>query len=597
MSRTGFIRLYYLLALVLLVQGVWGLARQIPALGQPFGGFIWHWDLEYQHRVSYSTPNNWPGPLAGLLPGSTSILSINGRPADEYGAVYAATPVGSSVTYEIVTHDGQQRTVTGPVVRYSLGYLLDAYLLTFLTGISLLVCGYLLVGSATTTGRALIGFLLLAGADSALFNGHGGGINARYEAWFWVALVWAPSLPFIGAMLCHFALVYPHPRQLVTRRPWLIPMGYSIAGILASIRVFQYLLSHIPGLTPVASWLNLSQFEHPAQYVSVGYMALGGLATLVSCMLALRQRRQYTQAERQQIMIVAAAWVLGFIALLGTIGAIGLYLPTRLEVFTAMSIMLPIGMVYAFKNADLIAQLEERNALQAGLLAELQQVHRLKENIQDEVAEHLHNGVLGDSKALEMQLYSLHEQTQLDQLDNAQLRAELECLHQQSLGLMRSLRQVVDGAKPVDFRHAGLVETVDRLIGHLNVPATTTTYQLTTSGSVDDCSPTVKTEIYEIIRAALNNVREHAQATRCEVKLERRADQIVVAISDDGKGIDTTTSTAPQSPHCQLGLASIRTRAARMGGQLTISARQPGTLVQVLIPLSSQVIFHEPVYC
>jgi signal transduction histidine kinase len=254
-------------------------------------------------------------------------------------------------------------------------------------------------------------------------------------------------------------------------------------------------------------------------------------------------------------------------------------------------------MVYAFKNADLIAQLEERNALQAGLLAELQQVHRLKENIQDEVAEHLHNGVLGDSKALEMQLYSLHEQTQLDQLDNAQLRAELECLHQQSLGLMRSLRQVVDGAKPVDFRHAGLVETVDRLIGHLNAPATTTCYQLTTSGSVDDCSPPVKAEIYEIIRAALNNVREHAQATHCEVKLERQADQIVVVISDDGKGIDTTTSTAPQSPHRQLGLASIRTRAARMGGQVIIASRQPGTLVQVLIPLSSQVIFHEPVYC
>lgn len=112
--------------------------------------------------------------------------------------------------------------------------------------------------------------------------------------------------------------------------------------------------------------------------------------------------------------------------------------------------------------------MEERNALQASLLEELHRVYRLQEDIRDAVAEDLHNGVLGDSKALEMELYCLYQQIQGDQLQHAQLRSELERLHRQSLSVMHSLRRVVDDTKPIDFQRESLTDAIDRLIRHMN---------------------------------------------------------------------------------------------------------------------------------
>lgn len=597
MNSVVLVRIYALLALVLLIQGVWGLARHIPALGQPFGGFIWHWDNTYGHQVSYNTPRHWPGPQEGMIPSATRILSINGRPAGEYDAVYANTPVGSLVTYEISTRAGQITLVSVPVVRYNLGYLVDAYLLIFLIGISLLVCGYLLVRSANDTGRALIGWLMLAAADSAFFNGHSGSIHANYDAWFWVALVWSPSLPLMGALLCHFALVYPRRRQLGDRWRWLVPTCYVVALLLSSVRVIQFLVHHIPGLLPLATWLNLWWLEIPVQYASAGFMALGGLATLLSGMLAFRQRQQYTRAERQQIMIVAVAWGLWLVLLMGTVGAAVLYIPSRLEIFTTMGILLPIGMVYAFKNADLIAELEELNTLQASLLEELYRVYRLQEDIRDAVAEDLHNGVLGDSKALEMELYCLYQQSQSDQLQHAQLRSELERLHRHSLSVMHSLRRVVDDTKPVDFQHESLTDAIDRLIRHMNTASPKTRYEFGTHGCIDALPVAVNTDLYEIIRAALNNVREHAQATHCRVYLERHADQVLLTIDDDGCGIQAAMSrgTMPRSAR-RLGLVSMQVRVKRLGGQLTIQSQSPGTRVQVTLRLVRPELLHESVY-
>lgn len=597
MNSVVLVRIYAFLALVLLIQGGWGLARHIPALGQPFGGFIWHWDNTYGHQVSYNTPRHWPGPQAGMIPSATIILSINGRPAGEYEDVYANTPVGSLVTYEIRSRTGQIHLVSVPVLRYTPGYLIDAYLLIFLIGISLLVCGYLLVRSANDMGRALIGWLMLAAANSAFFNGHSGSIHANYDAWFWVALVWSPSLPLMGAMLGHFALVYPHRRPLVDRWRWFIPAGYVVALLLSSVRVIQFLVHHIPGLLPLATWLNLWWLEIPVQYASTGFLAMGGLATLVSGVLAFRQRQQYTRTERQQIMIVAVAWGLWLVTLMGTVGAAVLYVPSRLEIFTTMGILLPIGMVYAFKNADLIAELEERNALQASLLEELHRVYRLQEDVRDEVAEGLHNGVLGDSKALEMELYCLYQQSQGAQLPHARLRSELERLHRQSLSVMHSLRRVVDDTKPVDFQRESLGDAIARLIRHMNTSSSKIRYEFGTHGYIDAIPVAVKAELYEIIRAALNNVREHAQATHCSVCIEQHADQVLLTIDDDGCGIEAAMSrgTIPRSAR-RLGLVSMQARVTRLGGQLTIQSQSPGTRVQVTLQLVRPEMLYESVY-
>jgi signal transduction histidine kinase len=70
---------------------------------------------------------------------------------------------------------------------------------------------------------------------------------------------------------------------------------------------------------------------------------------------------------------------------------------------------------------------------------------------------------------------------------------------------------------------------------------------------------------------------KHAGATRASVHVDVRARRVVVEVHDDGTGFDTS---ARHPGH--FGLESMNSRAAELGGVLTISsAPSAGTTVRV----------------
>lgn len=90
----------------------------------------------------------------------------------------------------------------------------------------------------------------------------------------------------------------------------------------------------------------------------------------------------------------------------------------------------------------------------------------------------------------------------------------------------------------------------------------------------------VETQLYGIGREALANVVKHSQATAAFVWVETRNGQILVEVRDNGKGFDPG---AGHSGH--FGLDSMRSRAAEVGGRLTIASRPGfGTAVRVRVP-------------
>jgi signal transduction histidine kinase len=86
-----------------------------------------------------------------------------------------------------------------------------------------------------------------------------------------------------------------------------------------------------------------------------------------------------------------------------------------------------------------------------------------------------------------------------------------------------------------------------------------------------------QTELFGIGREALANVVKHAGATKAWVHIEVRSGRVLVEVCDDGSGFD------PAVPHPgHFGLESMQSRAAELGGELTISsAPQAGTVVRV----------------
>ena len=102
----------------------------------------------------------------------------------------------------------------------------------------------------------------------------------------------------------------------------------------------------------------------------------------------------------------------------------------------------------------------------------------------------------------------------------------------------------------------------------------------------------IESHLYRIVQEALTNVAKHAAATRVSVILERRGDDVVAVIEDDGRGFDID-SMLPDHRHGserRMGLISMQERAALVGGSVQLeSARGAGTTLFVRMPVQAVV--------
>ena len=93
----------------------------------------------------------------------------------------------------------------------------------------------------------------------------------------------------------------------------------------------------------------------------------------------------------------------------------------------------------------------------------------------------------------------------------------------------------------------------------------------------EDCA----TAVFRIVQESLTNVVRHAQASRTEVVLRRRADHYQLQVRDDGQGFDPAVAKKKS-----FGLIGVRERVLMLGGELVLSsAPGQGTVLEVRIPV------------
>ena len=85
--------------------------------------------------------------------------------------------------------------------------------------------------------------------------------------------------------------------------------------------------------------------------------------------------------------------------------------------------------------------------------------------------------------------------------------------------------------------------------------------------------------LYRFVQEALTNILKHAHATKAEVRLRYRKKQIVLSVSDNGRGMED----AAQSDG--IGLIGIKERISLLGGELqTLSRKGLGVKLTVCVP-------------
>jgi signal transduction histidine kinase len=95
-------------------------------------------------------------------------------------------------------------------------------------------------------------------------------------------------------------------------------------------------------------------------------------------------------------------------------------------------------------------------------------------------------------------------------------------------------------------------------------------------------SKDISLEVYRIFQEILTNIARHAGATKVQIHLEARENDLVLEVTDNGCGIATDARQKAMG----LGILGMEERARRAGGNISIqSASGKGTAVRVSIPI------------
>ncbi len=106
--------------------------------------------------------------------------------------------------------------------------------------------------------------------------------------------------------------------------------------------------------------------------------------------------------------------------------------------------------------------------------------------------------------------------------------------------------------------------------------------EVSSEGEAVQLSPPAQEKLYYIFREILNNVANHASATRVEVALTWSASDLRLTISDNGVGFDPRGIDSSR----HFGFGIMNERVAELNGRLEqVSSLKGGTLVSIWVPI------------
>jgi signal transduction histidine kinase len=138
------------------------------------------------------------------------------------------------------------------------------------------------------------------------------------------------------------------------------------------------------------------------------------------------------------------------------------------------------------------------------------------------------------------------------------------------------IRRLVHGLRPPALDELGLVGALQRLADGIGTGGLRIAVDV--PAELPPLPAAVEVAAYRVVQEALTNVVRHADAGSACVRLGVGPETLTVEVIDDGNGL-------PVDPVAGVGLASMRERAAEMGGTCRVEgAPEGGTRVLAVLP-------------
>jgi two-component system sensor histidine kinase UhpB len=150
---------------------------------------------------------------------------------------------------------------------------------------------------------------------------------------------------------------------------------------------------------------------------------------------------------------------------------------------------------------------------------------------------------------------------------------------------LEEIRRLTFELRPTILDDLGLVAAVRWLAKNAAEPAGIKT-KLNAYGLEDRLPEDVETVVFRIIQEACTNAVRHANAKNIKVHMDRRGDDLVVVVEDDGEGFLVRDVLSSRLSNRGLGLFGMEERASLVGGEVSINSLPgKGTKVWVRVPL------------
>ena len=341
--------LYLMWSAILLVISLFSFVPVIRQIDNPFGGFVWVWDGSREPPF-YVGPVPWrtQSSLEDELHHLDVIITIDGFPAEDFQQVYEEKEPGELVTYQ-VQRNNEILTIIEPVRSYTLDVFMMSHGLVYVTGLAYLLAGFILLRGTQRKDIAVLSFvcLLVGGAWFAYLDAADVSFPS-YANWFVGLVMWIPALPLAGALLIHFAFYFPTVKSIVIRRPRITYLPYGVAGTIV--------LVYLVGLLNDIVWLYVAGMVALLCYAVIGIFTV----IILSAFSYSAARKESNPMKRRIVTAVAAAWLTAFAIFAGLAIIPFLLLGYPLlpfEMLVTLSAILPLALVYAIRNAEMIEKL------------------------------------------------------------------------------------------------------------------------------------------------------------------------------------------------------------------------------------------------
>ncbi|MEU5821560.1 sensor histidine kinase [Streptomyces sp. NPDC047803] len=145
-------------------------------------------------------------------------------------------------------------------------------------------------------------------------------------------------------------------------------------------------------------------------------------------------------------------------------------------------------------------------------------------------------------------------------------------------------RRFVRALTPPDLENGSLTAALERLSARTSTPGLTV--QFAVSGTPVALPTPYEVALLRTAQSALANTVRHAGAGRAEITLSFMDTSVALDVVDDGRGFAQDAPDAGASASGGFGLPAMRSRAASLGGTLSVeSAPGQGTAVALTLPL------------